>query len=296
MSSQKKKLTRKRLNNALAEVYHNHPSFFLSPPTKMSFFQHIHAGHLDDVKEFLEEPDFNINMRDADGNGCLFFAMDGLGGLSMVKLLLENGADINMMNYIGEVPLHVLCRNLTAISLSQLEILQYMMHQENLLLISYFGQSLEEVFLHAIDDIESFHQWVTDLRSFNDTITPEEEARERREFPLLAPLSALYDVLIELSEEHVQYIILVPANSKERIYHYIDTRMTGAQLKQYIQRQIYKNPSMNIDLLFRGKIVDLSQSLASQGIVNDATITYQVHLASGTISRRGGKRKTRKRT
>jgi hypothetical protein len=296
MSAPRKKLTRKRLNNALVQVHRNYPGFFLTPPTKMTFFEHVHAGHLDDVQEFLEEPDFNINMRDEDGGSTgLFYAMDGAGGLPMVKLLLENGADINAMNNIGQVPLHVLCRDLTSLSLKQIEILEFMFDQENLILFPFAGRSIESVFLHAMDDLESFDQYMFNARVYGEERTPEEEERYRRQTDIQVPLSNLYEAIQFISEEHVKYVNVVPANTRDRTYYHLDTRMTGEQLKQMIQRQVYQNPFMNLDLLFAGRLLDTTRTLDEQGVNEETTITYQVRLASGVMRRLGGKRKTRRR-
>ena len=296
MSSQKKKLTRKRLNNALAEVYREHPNFFLSPPTKMSFFQHVHAGNVDDVKEFLEDPEFSIQMRDSDGNTPLFYAMDGLGGLPMVKLLVDNGADINSMNMIGEVPFHVLCRGLTYSTPEQITIIRFMLEEPTLLLFPLFGRSLEQLFLEATEDIGSFQNWYrTALNSqLEEPISPENSERARKEKEIEDDLLDLYYKIAELSETHVQYVNLTSSDAKERAYYYLDTRMTGAQLKEYMQKQVFRNPFMNIDLLFRGKLLDPKVSLHQQGVVSDVTITYQVRLVSGFKAKLGGKRKTRR--
>lgn len=300
MSAPRKKLTRKRLNNALAQVYHEHPSYFFTPPTKMSFFEHVHAGNLDDVQEFLEETDFNINMLDKDGNGCLFYAMDGAGGLPMVKLLLDNGANINMMNYVGEVPIHVLCRDLASLHQNQIEILAYLLEQETLILFPFQGQSLETIFSYAYNDIRAFQLWYDEALNDqeNEPISAENRNKAVREEAIQGDIWRFYLRISELSELYVKYVNLVPNNATERSYHYIDIRMTGLQLKHYIQRQIYRNPSMNIDLLYRGHLLDLFQTLSEQGLQSaddETTITYQVRLVSGVMARRGGKRKTQRR-
>jgi hypothetical protein len=291
----KKKLTRKRLNNALVQVYKNHPTYFTSPPTKMSFFQHVYAGNLDDVQEFIEEPDFNINMRDTNGNGCLFFAMDGFAGLPMVKLLLKNGADINMMNHAGEVPFHVLSRHLQSLSQNQLEILEFLIQEDELILFPFFGRSMEEKFLEAIENIESFDQWYLDAPYIEAEVTPEDEEAHDHQMRLLRPLMKVYETIVEISQDNEHYVNVIPYGTKQRMYHHLDTRMTGAQLKQYIQRQVYKNPSMNLDFMFQGKPLDPYQRLAEQGVVGDVTITFQVRLVSGVLPRRGGKQTTRRK-
>lgn len=296
MSTRPKKLTRKRLNNALVQVHREHPEFFLTPPTKMTFFEHVHAGHLDDVQEFLEEPDFHINMRDRDGNTGLFYAMDGAGGLPMVKLLLENGADLNAMNSIGEVPLHVLCRDLPSVSSTQIEILDFLLDQKNLILFPFFKRSLEAVFLHAMDEIEAFDQYMFNARVYSEDRTEEEQERYQRQLDIRVPLSNLYEAIQWISEEHVRYVNVIPANTRERTYYSLDTRMTGSQLKEFLQKQVYMNPFMNLDLLFAGKLLDTTKTLDEQGVKEESTITYQVRLASGVLPRRGGKRKTRRRT
>lgn len=296
----RKKLTRKRLNNALVQVYREHPTYFTTPPTKMSFFEHVHAGNLDDVQEFLEEADFNINMRDPAGSTALFYAMDGAGGLPMVKLLLENGADINAMNNIGEVPFHVLCYNLVAIPPNQVEILQYMIEQPNLILFPFNRENLETIFSYAYNDIRAFQLWYNDAidNQLEEPISEENRNRAVREGAIQGTIYTLLVRISELSDEYVQYINVVPSNSTERSYHHIDVRMKGSQLKEYIQRQVHRNKSMNIDLLYRGRLLDLSKTLLEQGVQtadDETTITYQVRLTSGFISRRGGKRKTRRR-
>lgn len=295
MSSQKKKLTRKRLNNALAQVYRENPSFFSNPPTKMSFFQHVYAGNLDDVKEFLEEADFNINMRDKNGNDCLFFAVDGSGGLPMVKLLVDNGANINAMNFIGEVPLHILCRNLTHLTSNQFDILTFMIDQPNLILFPIAGRPLESIFLDAIDDIGSFQNWISNIEEYEpEAIQPENRERLKREREAQDYLLALYSQIEKLSEDYVKYVKVIPQNKKELTYIHLDIRMTGAQLKQYIQRQIYNDPFMNIDLLFARRVLDPAKTLVEQGVEDESTITYQVRLISGSM-RLGGRRKTHRK-
>jgi hypothetical protein len=295
MSGQKKKLTRKRLNNALAQVYREHPFFFLSPPTKMSFFQHVREGNLDDVKEFLEEPDFNINMRDMEGSTALFYAVDGVGGLPMVKLLIENGADINAMNFIGLVPIHIICRYLGYITSDQFDILNYMIEQPNLILFPMAGRPLESIFLEAIDDIGSFQNWISNAEEYEpEMITPANRERVKKERDVQGYLLVVNSQIEKLSEEHVKYVKVLSQNQKELTYVHLDTRMTGAQLKQYIQRQMYHNPFMNIDLLFAKRSLDPVQTLAEQGVEDESAITYQVRLTAGLASR-GGKRKTRRK-
>ncbi len=290
----RKKLTRKRLNNAFAQVYRKHPEYFSSPPTSMTFFEHVHAGNLDDVQEFLEEPEFNINKRDTDGNTGLFYAMDGAAGLSMVQLLLENGADINAMNNIGQVPLHILCQNLTKLSLKQVEILEHMFDQENLILFPLAGTSIETVFSHALDDLQAFDQYMFNARVYGEERTEEEQQRYRHETDLRVPLDNLYEAVQEMSEENVKYIVIIPANTRERTYYYIDTRMTGKQCREFLQKQVFQNSDMNLDLLQGKRLLDPAQSLASQGVQDESILTYQVRLVSGVLPRIGGKRKTRR--
>lgn len=291
----KKKLTRKRLGNALVELHKQRPNFFTSPPTRMTFFEHVNAGNLEDIEEFLEEPDFNINMRDSVGNSALFFAMDGAGGLPMVKLLLDNGADINQMNFAGEVPLHILCRDLTSINLNQLEILQYLINQENLILFPAYGRPIEHVFQEVIDDIESFDKWISDLRFFADEIRPEEDERHTRQMKLLIPLTNLSESIRQISEQYMKYVNVVPENAKEKVYHHLDIRMTGSQLKDYIQKQVFHNPFMNLDFIYRGKLLDLTQPLGVQNVTDGVTITFSVRLVSGTKLIRGGRKKTQRK-
>jgi hypothetical protein len=296
MSAPRKKLTRKHLNNALVQVYRNRPNFFQTPPTKMSFFQHVRAGNLDDVIEFLEEPDFNINMRDMEGSTALFYAVDGVGGLPMVKLLIENGADINAMNFIGLVPIHVICRYLSYITSDQFDILNYMIEQPNLILFPMAGRPLESIFLEAIDDIGSFQNWISNAEEYEpEMITPANRDRVKRERDVQGYLLVVNSQIEKLSEDYVKYVKVLSQTQKELTYVHLDTRMTGAQLKQYIQRQMYHNPFMNIDLLFAKRSLDPVQTLAEQGVEDESAITYQVRLTAGLVSR-GGKRKTRKRT
>ncbi len=294
MSTQRKKLTRKRLNNALVQLHREHPEYFSSAPTQMTFYEHVHAGNLDDVKEFLEEPEFNINKRDPDGNTGLFYAMDGAGGLAMVQLLLDNGADINAMNNIGEVPLHILCRNLTKLSLKQVEILEHMFDQDTLVLFPMGGTSIETVFSHALDDLQAFDQYMFNARVYGEERTEEEQQRYRHELDLRVPLENLYEAVQEISEEHVKYVVVIPANTRERTYYYLDTRMTGKQCKEFLEKQVFQNSGMNLDLLLGRRLLDLTQSLASQGVDDESTILYQIRLVSGILPRIGGKRKTRR--
>lgn len=297
MSSQpKRKLTRKRLNNALAQVYREHPEYFTTPPTKMSFFQHVHDGNIDDVKEFLEEADFNINMRDPAGNTALFYAMDGAGGLPMVELLVENGADINSMNNIGEVPFHVLCYNPTSLTKDQIKIARYMIDQSNLILFPFNGRNLEQIFLHATDDITSFQRWYINAsdNQLEEPISFENAERARREGEIEQDIVHLYYEISYISDDHVHYVNVVPSDAKQKTYHFLDTRMTGAQLVEYMQKQVFKNKSMKLDMLFRGGLLDLQAPLADQGIGSDSTITFQIRLVSGFQSLVGGKRKTRR--
>lgn len=295
MSAPRKKLTRKRLNNALAQVYRDHPEYFTGVPTKMSFFQHVHDGNLDDVQEFLEESDFNINMRDPAGSTALFYAMDGAGGLPMVKLLVDNGADINAMNNIGEVPLHILCYNLKAITSDQIKILEYMIEQPNLILFPLDRRPLDGIFLEAMDDIESFQEWMSYAEQDEpESIEPANLQRLEREREVQPYLLEFYSQIERLSANHVQYVKVMPQNQKEVSYFHLDTRMTGAQLKEFMLKQVFRNQSLNFDFLVGTTLLDLSTPLGDQGVVDESTIRYQPRLASGVLSRRGGKRKTRR--
>jgi hypothetical protein len=295
MSAPRKKLTRKRLNNALVQVYRNRPNFFQTPPTPMSFFDHVYAGNLDDVQEFIEEQDFDIGMQDVNGNGCLFYAVEGSGGLPMVKLLLKNGADINMMNFIGEVPLHIACRNFTSNTQNKLDILDYMLDQDNLLLVSFFGKPIEDMLYSTIRRIDDLHEMYIE-KTYNGTVLPqEEEDYHTEQMALWSTLIILFQRIEDLSEINVKHVNVQQVNTKGRMYYFLDTRMTGRQFRLFMLRQVFRNPLMNLDFFFGGKLLDPTQTLEQQGIIDESTITYQVRLMSGLLSK-GGKRKTRKRT
>jgi hypothetical protein len=170
-----------------------------------------------------------------------------------------------------------------------------MIYQPNLILFPISGRPLESIFLDAIDDIGSFQNWVSNIEEYEpEAIQPENRERIKREREAQDYLLPLYSHIERLSEDYVSYIKVIPQNKKELTYIHLDIRMSGEQLKQYIQRQIYNDPFMNIDLLFARRALDPAKTLVEQGVKDESTITYQVRLVSGSV-RLGGKRKTRRK-
>lgn len=280
----RKKITRKRLNNALAAVYKTNPSFFSSEPKKMTFFEHVVAGNLDDVREFLEEPDFNINMLDEKGNTCIWHAIDSEAGFKMMELLVEHGADINKINYRGNVPLHKLVILLEGLTPDQFHMFDYLL-DEGALLIPYDGNPMERVMDEKATELQDEAQ-----ESVNHQGNVNEDL-----WKLAEKVSEIAEKVDELSLEHVAHVNFRDPSNPDDHFYYVDLRMKGSQLKDFVRYHIFRNPYMNIRLLVGSTEIDSYKPLEEQGITESSVVQVIVQLASGLQRKLGGKRKTQRR-
>lgn len=309
----KHKLTRKRLNNALVSLYRTNPQFFLSEPTKLSIFQHVFEGNFFDLREFFDEPDFNILMRDEDGNGLLWHAMRGRAGFKMVKLLIQNGADINAINFFGKVPLHNLLLDVENLSVDQQRIFFYLLEKGAYLIPERPGITLERILMNTIDSLsDDYENLEYDLYKGNTGLSmmpynsnEENEVSKRRVIRetkireemetlrnYLEVLESMVNRVQEISYEHVKYVNFKDQTSNVNHFIPVDTRMNGYYLQQFVPRVIFHNPSMRVRMLLGSKEIDVDNSLQSQGITEESTIT--IVLIPTTGFRRGGGHKTRK--
>jgi hypothetical protein len=280
----RKKLTRKRLNNALAAVYQTNPQYFSSEPKKMTFFEHVVAGNLDDVQEFLEEPDFSINKIDTNGNNCIWYAIDSQAGFKMLELLVQNGADINQINYRGNVPIHKLIMLIEGLTPDQFRMYHYLL-DEGALLIPYHGKPIESVMDYKATEAQDEAQ-----ESVNHQGNVDEDLWRFAE-----KVSELTEKIDELSIDNVVRLSFRDQTNPEDHFYYVDLRMTGKQLMQYVKHFLFQNPLMNVRLLVGSKEINPSTTLAYQGINEDSVILIVIQLSSGFQARRGGKRKTHRR-
>ena len=280
----RKKITRKRLNNALAEVYKKNPHFFLTAPKKMSFFDYILAGNIDDVQEFLDEEDFNINMVDENGNGCIWYAIDSAAGFKMMELLVNNGADINKINYGGGVPIHKLYILIDGLSPDQFRMFHYLLDQ-GALLIPYRKLPMERLMdqkaMDLQDELQSYASPTGEVDEILGVITE--------------TVSELAEKVDELSLNYVVHLNFTDPSNPEKHFFYVDLRMTGNQLKDFVKHNIFHNPFMNIRLLVGSSEIDPVRTLEDQNITDESTIQIVIQLTSGLQGRRGGKRKTQRR-
>lgn len=75
----------------------------------------IELQHKYVVKYLAEHPDMELNIPDADGQTPLLIAMElGIDGIELMEILIDNGADVNMMNFRKKTPLHIACMNQSA--------------------------------------------------------------------------------------------------------------------------------------------------------------------------------------
>ncbi len=280
----RKKLTRKRLNNALEKLYETQPRLFLSPPArKMTFFEHVIAGNMDDVKEFLEEEDFNINMVDQNGNGCLWHAIDNEKGFEMFTFLVDNGADMNRINYRGNVPMHKLYMIIGNLSTDQVRMWHYLL-DEGAYILPFGDAPLERLMNETLDSLQE--ERVNSIEG-NGSEDPE----LLRVFTYTHELAEKID---ELSIENVIKANFRDMSSTADHRYYVDLRMRGSDLKQFVKHYFFQNPRMNVQLLVGSRELDPGRTLAEQGINEESTIHLVVRLMTGN-RRVGGKRKTQRR-
>jgi hypothetical protein len=70
----------------------------------------IEMRHKYVAKFFAEHYEMELNIPDADGQTPLLIAMElGIDGLEFMEILIDNGADVNMMNFRKKTPLYVFC-------------------------------------------------------------------------------------------------------------------------------------------------------------------------------------------
>jgi|GEM_PF-2445749 len=104
--------------------------------------------NMDMIRTFLHQQllknsqDFNINSRDKYGRTALSIAV-GKRNLEMVKLLVENGADVNIFNRNKYTPLMTSCRN------GSLSIVKYLIaHGSDYRIVNQFGESAAHIAYH----------------------------------------------------------------------------------------------------------------------------------------------------
>lgn len=296
--SQKKKLTRKRLNNAFDQVYKQHPEWFSKEPKRLSFFDHIVLGHLDDVKEYLEDPDFNINQRDSRGNGCIWYSVLGKGGLDIVKFLVENGGDVNLMDNDGSIPIHNILRNGNFITKEQIKIFEYLLESGSYVIADPMAQgSISEhidylMNVFATESLQLDAQLVYAGAASNRAASIELQKEIQKRESLVLSLSELMDKVEDLELQYIVSLNFQDPTSKNDHYVYVDMRMSGAYLKNFLAYSIFKKPSMRLQLLYKQKQIQDNISLLNQQITNQSPIKLLPQLVTGFKA--GGKRKTRR--
>lgn len=84
----------------------------------LKIFQAVVDGDIDKVKEFLLDPNNDINCKDDEGMSLLHFAVDR-GYLAMTQLLLDHRADTHILDAEGQTPLQyaIDCNHLDIIKL-----------------------------------------------------------------------------------------------------------------------------------------------------------------------------------
>ena len=110
------KVCRKRLNTDLMVVWNPiFPRIGMATfwdldcarivPQQSNIFQYVRAGSMDSVKHMLQNGQASI--RDITRHGItLLHTASGKGRLNLVRLLIEQGADVNAADEDGETPLH----------------------------------------------------------------------------------------------------------------------------------------------------------------------------------------------
>jgi len=70
----------------------------------------VEQNHTTTVKYLSSVENNELNAIDADGQSALLMAMElGEGGLEIIEILVEAGADVNVMNHRKKNPLHIAC-------------------------------------------------------------------------------------------------------------------------------------------------------------------------------------------
>ena len=95
---------REEINKCKADVYKDYPSEGLTCLSPLICIA-VREGHLEILKLLLQNG-VDVNARDNEGNSALLLA-SGFGRDDIVEFLLDHGADIYMTNCNNETPLHI---------------------------------------------------------------------------------------------------------------------------------------------------------------------------------------------
>lgn len=291
-------LTRKQLNNALKQV---------NPKGKgvsLSFFVHVVLGNLRDVKQFIDGG-HDLNERARDGTGCVHYALRSKKPLLMLKLLLDEGADVNMFNNKSLTPLHVLLKNLKGrCSQRQYEMIHYLLDRGALLYPLNFRLSVmdeankqmnilsKKIFGHEMPYYD--YNKSNALRFYGSKALDD-----------LLRMETIMDRLYDDDEQHIRLLKFQTLASDEIITLPMDDRAPLTAVRDFARFWILKqSPEGKADLLLPStkgqapKLLNLTQTVEQARLTEDTPLILIPRLQTQTNFIHGvdgGKRQTRRK-
>lgn len=292
-------LTRKQLNNALKQV---NPK---GKGVRVSFLVHVIQGNLRDVKQFIEAGQ-DLNQRARDGTSCLHYALRSKKPLLMLKLLLDEGADIHMFNNKSHSVLHDAILNLKGkCSQRDFEIIQYLLDRGALLFpISHTLTVVNEIEnqMNRLSETLFGHAMPYYPRNKHNAL----EFYGSKGLDDLKRMEMIASRLYEEDTEHVRLLKFKTFMGPAVISLQIDDRAPLRIVRDYVRFWILQQgPEGKVDLLLPGtkgqpaKPVDLQKTVSEAGITEDTTLILVPKLETQTevynYNYFGGKRQTRKK-
>ncbi|CAD8142950.1 unnamed protein product [Paramecium pentaurelia] len=102
----------KRFNITLDDVVNNQvfPSQAYERPNSVEFFRQVKADNIREIEGMLRDCRFHVYDRDNQQKTALHHAVN-INSIEAMKLLVENGADLDARDMMGRTPLHIAAKN-----------------------------------------------------------------------------------------------------------------------------------------------------------------------------------------
>ncbi|CAD8152793.1 unnamed protein product [Paramecium octaurelia] len=102
----------KRFNITLNDVVNNQvfPSQAYERPNSVEFFRQVKADNLREIESMLRDCRFHVYDRDNQQKTPLHHAVSN-NSIEVIKILVENGADLDARDMMGRTPLHIAAKN-----------------------------------------------------------------------------------------------------------------------------------------------------------------------------------------
>ncbi|CAD8166148.1 unnamed protein product [Paramecium pentaurelia] len=102
----------KRFNITLEDVVNNQvfPSQAYERPNSVEFFRQVKADNIREIDNMLRDCRYHVYDRDNQQKTALHHAVS-INSIEAIKLLVENGADLDARDMMGRTPLHIAAKN-----------------------------------------------------------------------------------------------------------------------------------------------------------------------------------------